>query len=791
MRVRKTYGIYLASAALAAPLTLTPAWGATEDDTIVVTAQRREESVLNVPLSIQATSGETLQETGIKQITDLQFTTPGYNVSDSNGYTQIFIRGVGNAIFVGADPSVATFIDDVPRIYGSMVNNFVNVERVEVLKGAQGGLYGRNATGGVVNIITRQPSTEDRRMDARLAFASHNTVEAEAYLNLPLADFAALSVAFQRRDSDPYFENIAPHNPYTAAMFPGVVGGITFIPNHPNGLPPAFSVPGFGDFYPYTAQQTANFFNSGVNAEDVGDQNFYAVDGKLLIRPTDTFKITFAGDFSNKDDSQGNAQFQVAPAYELNALRGTFAAFGIPTNFPDDLIIGNPPKFKVANGTPGFVRLKDWGVSATAVLGLSNIDLTSITAYRKQHTEFLDDLGASSVPFTSAFVDNRKHYFYQEARAVSAFEGPFQFIAGASYLNSYFNGATDVSVLTPLLSFPVARAIDRIKNYSAYLQVAYDFTEDLTLTASGRYVYEKNSAFFPLSNTPLSFTQEKFLPSATLSYRLAGGNVYARWARGFKSGGINPVADPTAFEGHLSSGSVFEGELVDTFEAGFRGNLLDNRVQVTAAVFYNDYANLHTAAHARAEKAATVILAIINAGTARSYGVEGTVSWRATPSLTFTAAAGYLNAKYKNFSHPGDEILDPFDLSGHVMTNSPEFQGSFNANLDQPINDRINLVANVLVSHTSSVFYQVSGNHCDPGEIVGVTCLPDAIGEPYTLVNARLGFKTSDNRVGLALFANNLFNEAYVTFGNSNAGNTTQFTWGNPRIIGVEGTLHF
>ncbi|RYE56528.1 MAG: hypothetical protein EOP18_04190, partial [Rhizobiaceae bacterium] len=85
---------------------------------IVVTAQRRSENVLNVPTSIQASTGAQLQTSGIKQITDLQFITPGYNVSDSNGYTQIFIRGVGNAIFVGADPSVATFIDDVPRIYG-------------------------------------------------------------------------------------------------------------------------------------------------------------------------------------------------------------------------------------------------------------------------------------------------------------------------------------------------------------------------------------------------------------------------------------------------------------------------------------------------------------------------------------------------------------------------------------------------------------------------------------------------------------------------------------------------
>src|SRR5579864_5711669 len=137
---------------------------------IVVTAQRRAQNLLSVPLSIQASTGAQLNNTGIRQISSLQFTTPGMFVQNGTGYTQVYIRGVGNNIFVGADPSVATFIDDVPRIYGSSVNNFFNVDRVEVLKGAQGGLYGRNATGGVINIITKQPSTTKASAEARVSY---------------------------------------------------------------------------------------------------------------------------------------------------------------------------------------------------------------------------------------------------------------------------------------------------------------------------------------------------------------------------------------------------------------------------------------------------------------------------------------------------------------------------------------------------------------------------------------------------------------------------------------------
>jgi len=737
------------------------------DDVIIVTAQRRAQDVLDVPLAIQAISGEGLQDAGIRQISDLTFTTPGYNVSDSNGYTQIFIRGVGNAIFVGADPSVATFIDDVPRIYGSMVNNFVNVERVEVLKGAQGGLYGRNATGGVVNIITRQPSTDEVNMSFRLTLAEHQTVQAAGYVNLPLGQKAALSLSGERRVADPYIKNVAPDNPYTAAMFP--FGAYRFGAG--------------GAIVPLSPSEAADFFNSGVKTPNVSNQDFWAVDGKLLLEPTDNIKVTLAGDYSNKDDSQGNSQFNVTPEYtQAFALEGSFGNFGIPVNLPDGIVIGNPKKFQVAAGNPGFVRLEDYGFSGTVVVSLDNMDLTSISAYRNQHTEFLEDLNASSVPITAAFVNNHKHFFYQELRAASAFEGPLQFIAGATYLDSSFRGATDVDILTPLASFPVARATTKVKNWSVYAQATYDLTEKLSATVSGRYIHEKNDSYFTFSDTSIGASEEKFLPSATLSYKLDTGNVYARWARGFKSGGVNPVADPNAFLGRLNEGSVFKGETVDTYEAGVRTALFDRSLQFTAAAFYNDYKNLHVAGHARAQYAATVILAIINAGTARTYGAEAGLTWHAADPITIGVNVGYLNAKYKTFKLENAVILDDFDHSGERMNNAPEWQANFTIDFDQPISNDLRLVANGLLTHSSSVLWQFSG---DPANI------PDAAEDGYWLANARIGLKTTDNQFGIAVFANNLFNTPYTTFGNSGAGTATQLNWGNPRIIGVELTADF
>jgi iron complex outermembrane receptor protein len=330
---------------------------------------------------------------------------------------------------------------------------------------------------------------------------------------------------------------------------------------------------------------------------------------------------------------------------------------------------------------------------------------------------------------------------------------------------------------------PLADSVDRVRNYSLYAQGAYDFTDHLTLSASARYIHETNNAFFYGSGTPFGATEHKVLPSANLSYKLdGGGNIYARWARGFKSGGINPVADITAFGNTPQFGGVFKGETVDTYEAGYKGTFFDRKVQVTGDVFYNDYRDLQTAAHANEQNASKIILAIINAGTARTYGVEGSVNWRVISPLTVGLNIGYLNAKYKHFVNTDSTLLVPFNQDGAQMTNAPKFQLSYTGNLDLPVNSAIRLVGTLLISHQSSVIYEAAG---DP------SVEPPAVGKPYTLVNARIGVRTTDDKYGVSIYANNLFNSAYQTFGNSSQVSDTQLLWGNPRIFGLEFNAKF
>ena len=540
------------------------------------------------------------------------------------------------------------------------------------------------------------------------------------------------------------------------------------------------------------------FFNSGLSSfKGTNDEDFWAVSGKLLFRAGDNFKITFAGDYSNKDDANGNGLKNITPGWAALNLSGLLNAFAGTSTTPaglNSLAVPATGKFVTTLRRQGHVRLKDWGFSATAVLELPGVDLTSITGLRKNESSYYTELGSTQFSLFAAAVDIKKKTFYQELRAVSTGDGPLHWVAGASYLKANFDGGLLTDILVPLVvGLPSGQGGYEVKNWSAFAQLTYDFNDRISLMASGRYVHETNNAHQPTLAAPINLKEEKFLPAATLTYKLAGGgNVYLRYARGFKAGGIVPVTNLAVFPNPRTQGGIFGGETIDTYEFGVKAPLADNKVNVNAAFFYNDYKNVHFSAHANATyQAQGVTIAVVNAGSARTYGAEVGINARVADPLTIGASVAYLNAKYKNFFKPANVVIDEINLSNTRMTNSPEWQLSFNADLDQPISDNLNLTANLLAAHTTEVLWQPSGLPCPAGGIPGVTCLADSFGNAFWLVNARIGIKAPDDKWALSVFANNLFNAAYSTFGNSAAGYGNLYNWGDPRIIGVEASFKF
>ena len=749
---------------------------ATLNKDIIVTAQRREERAIDVPLSIQVASGEQLQRQGIQNLTSLQFTTPGFTTQTNSSFTQIYMRGVGNAIYLGADPSVATFVDDVPRIYGSTTDNLIDLERIEVLKGAQGGLYGRNATGGVVNIITKQPSTEEFRGDFLATYGERETFRVAGFINAPLSDKIAISLSGERATHDEYVKNLASPNPYSAANFP--TGA--FLPV-PNGTAPIAVAPGV-TVYNYTPAQAAAFFNEpSTDVPKLNDQDFWSVRGKILLRPIEDLKILLAADYYKKDDNFGAGQANYTPALTQQALLGYFGLFGVNAVLPAGFVKGVTEKFTAYQGIRTALPVEEYGFSGTATYSAPTFDITSITAYRHQETGLLADANSANVATALLNVNFEKYFYYQELRAISNFEGPLSLIVGGSYLENTQIGGQQVALLNDAIQVGNTLVRDKIKNWSIYAQAGYDITDQLNLTVSGRYIHEKNDANFtqPLLSQA-STTQKKFIPAVTVKYDLGDGNVYARWARGFKTGGINLATAVGYYPNPQTDGSIFGPETVDTYEVGVKYAALNNRLQLTAAVFYNDYRNLQVDTRAR-PAFPQVTTAVVNAKSARTWGVEGSAVLRLADPLTLAVTAGYLDAKYKDFRLSGSAVLEDFDQSGLRMTHAPELQMSFNADLDQPLNDSLRLVSNVLVSHTSSQILQRSP---DPRLVA------DAIAPGYWIVNARIGLKTTDDKYGIALVADNLFNEQYFVFGQSAF---TSVTTGAaaPRIIRGEVTVKF
>jgi iron complex outermembrane receptor protein len=220
---------------------------------------------------------------------------------------------------------------------------------------------------------------------------------------------------------------------------------------------------------------------------------------------------------------------------------------------------------------------------------------------------------------------------------------------------------------------------------------------------------------------------------------------------------------------------------VDTYEMGYRAPMFDRTVQVTSAIFYNDYKGLQVSATAQPTHP-EIIYAIVNAGAARTYGAELGVNWRISNPITIGVDGAYLNAKYKRLAIPNGPILAPFDHSGTQMNTAPKFQLALTAQLDQPLTDQYRLVGNALVSHISRVVFAQSPSPA---------LLADAAQSGYWMTNLRLGVKTTDDKYSLAVYVNNLFNTQYYSYGGTNLGTGIVLENGDPRIFGAEIAVNF
>ncbi|GAA5063205.1 TonB-dependent receptor [Erythrobacter westpacificensis] len=723
-----------------------------ERNTIIVSANRRDERLQDVPIAINVVTADTLGTAGIEDTADLAQVVPGLVYQTSQSGVQAHLRGVGTtALPAGTENSIATYIDGVYIL--SMSGGLMqlsNIAQVEVLKGPQGTLFGRNATGGVINVRTRDPEYTPGG-NVRLGYGNYDTFTASGYVTTGLSDNMAIDVAG------------------------------------------------------YMSLQGDGWGTNVFTGEDVYQSDSYAVRGKLLFEPGDRDEFRLTGDYSR---TEGNA----FSSYRL--LDGTFAQYGPgdtvaaarpslvnagavganPGQVAPFAVVGDPYAFNgnpydTATFTQPFGVVESWGASLQWDHEFNNFRFQSITAYRELTAD--QQWGATPVPAfrTQANFIQNDDQFSQEFQLASLASSDIQWVFGLYYLDGgsnydpFFITGTAIAPLEQLLF----NAFTSTESGAAFGQATIPLGDRTNLTLGGRYTIEERglvgetiASFLPGFGPPVPITTDQFEGEETfkkftwrvsLDHRITPNVLgYASWNRGFKSGIYNSVPP-----GGLT-GEAVPPEVLDAYEIGLKTELADGRLNLNIAAFYYDYSDLQVTVF-------TPIAALIESGPkAEIYGFDLDFIYSPTRLFSINGGLNYSSSEFKEY--PNAQFLVPQTEAqgggnavvlgsavGNELPYAPEWTANLGANLEVPLD-------------TGHLDFALN-YHYNDGWFAG----PDNILEQpsYHLVNGSIGWQIGDTGPNVGLWVRNLLEEEYYTFlsAGNNPGGYNQGIRGAPRTYGI------
>ncbi len=748
--MRLKLAILLSSSVLVTPLNAQEAKPAFPETDIVVTAQRRSQNLQDVPISVTALSGDTVEKLGFKTSAEIAAQVPNLTIKQSfaNSVPQIFLRGVGvNDPNANANGAVGIYVDDVNLVSPSALTfSLFDTDRVEVLRGPQGTLYGRNTTGGAINFISRKPG-DTQEGYATFRYGRFNSKQLEAGVTAPVAQGASLRVA-------------------------GVV------------------------------EDSEGFHHNRVTGNDLGDVGRWALRGLLRIEPSSSVNILLnvhGGRLANSSTpfevagaldpvSGGPCDYRTSPCVNLFGYRDA-------DNDPFSHDIDNE----------GRTRLSNFGASAQVEADFGAAVLTSITAYEKtvrNHREDAD--GAPQNMLNTQFYDNNRQ-FSQEFRLTSAGETRLRWMGGLFYsheetrLNNrydFFRGYRDVVEAagfpggfdpdginpTGFTPFLIDQALTQKSNsYAGFANVEFHITSQLELTLGGRYTREDRAIRTTIAFDEGSFTiplvdnfadKEKFdsfSGKVGLNYKPTDDFlVYASLSKGFKSGGFNGAL--VFSEPELEP---FKPETLIAYEVGFKASLLDRRLTLNGAAFYYDYKDIQLYTFESAGGIPVQVLT--NAGSAEVYGVEAELSARPSDRLFISIGGGLLHSKIKEFQTNGGA-----DFSGNRLVMAPEVTANALIRYEIPLGEQgLKIGLQTDAHYQSKVFFSTSNS-------------PLLAQDGYGLWNARVSLAETDDRWEIAAQVRNITDRVYRTeaFDFSSSGYNL-YIFGAPRTWELSATLRF
>lgn len=634
--------------------------GAVADDgVIVVTAQLREENVQEVPIAITALTGADLEAARIEDALDLQFNAPNVTLSANRNLT---IRGVGSQSFGGTnDTNIGVLINGVFLQQGSTFGEFFDLERVEVLRGPQGTLFGRNTTGGLINFVTKKP-TDAFEGYVNAQYESFDGKRLEGAVNVPLAPGLGFRFAGHYLKRDGYTKNLFDGTRIDGRDQFTLRGSARFDTGAGTTV----------DFIVTYFEEDSNRANA-VKTLCTPDPTFgCSSDSVSTDFPAANFLIdniflpgrVRADTFSENPADLREVRIDVAPIQKAKDLLATFE---VNHDLGDSLRLTSVTGFR--DGSNSSVRDFDQGTRPNA------FNVSAITPANSQGNGVLTYLlGPGNVISspdyrTAQYGGGKRDQVSQELRLASDFTGPFNFLVGGYYLEANGGGFVDTYVPANRTNGFIASGNTpnaTVKSKAVFGEVYLDITDTLSVLAGARYTKDDKSirtasgtfVLGPFFEGEASFDawtgrgSVQWQPTPT-------NNVYLTYSRGFKSGGFNPgnVGAPT-----------FDSEFIDAYELGSKNQFLDNRVTLNAALFRYDYKNLIVG------NIVGTLATNVNIPSSRVQGFELEANVEPLEGLVFEGALGLLDTEIRSSFLSSDPARGGvfFQIQGNSLPNAPK-----------------------------------------------------------------------------------------------------------------------
>lgn len=690
---------------------------------VVVTAQKRAEGLQDVPISIAAVSGDKIRSAGMSKLQDLSASVPTLHVGEATGTDQMYIRGIGSGINVGFEQSVGTVVDGV--FYGRSRfgrSQFLDLERVEVLKGPQGALFGKNTTAGMINITTANPTDEfEGWVTGTYEFELDETTM-EGAISGPLTETVRARLAMRwNEQNDGWVDNeiVDSDEPesrekagrltvaWDASEDIEVIGKITWGEHDKDGRN--------NQLTHCTPTLLAIYANNGIN------DDCKLNDKKQVVGPRDS-----SGRLDNIEEQETD-----------------YTAYTVAVNWE-----------------------------------LGEYIVSSVTNYSEY--EYLDLFNSSPVALDLATVEVYEDYeqFSQEIRLASPAGEALEYIVGAyyeensndSYLIIDQNWALSGLVAGPNGSMRVPTEQD-YESWALFGQLTWSVSDTVRATVSARYTEEEKDAhtisrfyqlytdnlLVPFYNVDDKFDNDNLSGTASVQWDINSDvMIYAKLGTGYKGGGFNQQMFGPVPQAAAEANYIFDEETVIAYELGMKSTLLDGAAEFNVALFYSEFDDMQVSAQEGDS------FTVANAGSAISQGVEIDGRWRLTENLTLIGNLAYLDSYYDEFEgnqcYQGQTealgcIDGAQDSSGQKTMFAPEWSANLGLKHVLPLGNSLELTSSVDINYSDDYWLIVNAD-------------PFLEQDAFTKVDARVALGASDGQWEIALLGRNLTDEETSTWGN-------------------------